>query len=95
MPRHHAPDPDDVDYDDPEDPDESDWDDDEGDEFAETIECPHCGADVYEFLEKCPQCGDYVNRTDSPTTRHPRWIPITALIILASMLAWFLVWLLR
>jgi hypothetical protein len=95
MPRHHAPEDDDVDYDDPEDPDESDWDHDEGDERAETIDCPHCGREIYEFTEQCPHCGDYVARPDSCTRRNPRWVIVAALIALAGMLSGIIIWFLR
>lgn len=83
MGRHHATD----DYeDDPEEPDESDMDDDDGpDEAAETIPCPHCGRDVYEFAEQCPKCGGYLSDEDAATTRHPKWVIWTAAGILAAM----------
>lgn len=45
--------------------------------------CPSCGAEVYLYAERCPECGDYI----SPTLRRKRrrlWIPIVALIVLAA-----------
>jgi hypothetical protein len=67
--------------DDPEEPDESDMDSDEGDESVDTVECPSCGRDVYEQAQKCPYCGAYLVRGDSP--RHARWVLWTTLVLLA------------
>ena len=30
--------------------------------------CPNCGKEVYEFVEKCPHCRDWI----TPTYRNPR-----------------------
>jgi predicted RNA-binding Zn-ribbon protein involved in translation (DUF1610 family) len=82
MGRHHATD---DDYeDDPEDPDESDTD--LSDDDPETIECPHCGKDVYEFADQCPKCGHYLTREETPRkTNHRTWVILTAIAILALM----------
>ena len=82
MGRHHAAD----EYeDDPNEPDESDMDDDEGDEFGETIECPHCGREVYESAEQCPRCGRYISGEDAPRRGHPWWVVTTAIVLIALM----------
>jgi uncharacterized protein (DUF983 family) len=51
-------------------PDEADadWDNDNGngDDEGETIECPACGADVYEESQRCPACGEYISPSTSP-----------------------------
>jgi hypothetical protein len=88
---------DDEDYeDDPEEPDESDIEDgrDEDDEAGgATDECPYCGADVYEFAEKCPSCGQYLSKEDAPPrSGHPRWVVITAIVLLVPMLYAILKW---
>ncbi len=90
MARNHAAD----DYqDDPEEPDESDMDADEGDDSGiETEECPHCGADVHEFAERCPACGRYVSREEAPRGTHPRWVIATATVLLLIMLYALLKW---
>ena len=33
---------------------------DEEDDSSATVECPACGADVYEDSERCPLCGSYL-----------------------------------
>jgi len=83
MPRHHAAD----DYeDDPNEPDLDDADEDDGDEYAETIRCPHCKREVYEGAEQCPKCGEYLTDEESPRTGHPRWVIVTAVVMLAAFL---------
>jgi hypothetical protein len=80
--------------DDPVDPDESDMDDDDSDETdVATIQCPHCGADVYEFAERCPTCGRYISEEDAPPrSTHPRWVIATATVLLLIMLYALLKW---
>ena len=94
MGRHAAID--DEDYqDDPEEPDQSDMDDEEeGDDAGgATDKCPHCGADVSEVAEKCPTCGQYVSKEDAPPrTEHPKWVVITAIVLLVPMLYAILKW---
>jgi len=68
--------------DDPEEPEESDMDSDEGDDEAETVECPHCGRDVYEQAEKCPFCRGYLSREDARKSGKPRWVIATTLVLL-------------
>jgi hypothetical protein len=90
MGRHHATD----DYeDDPNELDESDTDDDDGPgESAETIACPNCGRDVYEFAEQCPKCGHFLTREDASHTTHPRWVFWVTIALLAAMALGGLVW---
>jgi hypothetical protein len=86
------------DDDDREDPDRADMDDD--DEAAAgfdsaTEECPHCGEEISEYAQRCPACDRYLSREDAPPpNQHPRWVIVTALIILVPMLyalvRWFL-----
>ena len=96
MGRYAAIDREDDFEDDPEDPDRSDMDDeseDEDDGNIATDECPHCGAEVYEFAEKCPTCDRYLSKEDAPLrSGHPKWIVVTALILLVPMLYALLKW---
>jgi hypothetical protein len=57
------------------------------DDFSETIECPHCGAEVYEEAERCPHCERYLSQEDAPG-RKPWWIIVGALLCLAVALTW-------
>ena len=60
--------------DDPEDDwDEGDdaWEDDESE--AALVECPKCGADVYEDAVRCPICGEYITHSRSVWHGRPIW----------------------
>ena len=97
MARHHTTLDEDDEDDDGEAPDPSDMDDDPADDdFAgATEECPHCGAEISEYAQQCPACDRYLSKEDAPPrTDHPRWVVITAIILLVPMiyaiLRWFL-----
>jgi uncharacterized protein (DUF983 family) len=44
-----------------------------------TIECPHCGADVFDDVDQCPNCQMYISAADfkKPT---PWWLIIIILM---------------
>lgn len=65
-------------------PDESDFNDDDDDET--TAACPHCGAEVYQDIERCPECGRYV--IDAPTWRKPVWLILAAVVCVIIVLDW-------
>jgi hypothetical protein len=55
-----------------------DWEYPEPDEFededdCETRACPSCGADVYEDVEQCPACGDYIVFSTGALSGWPWW----------------------
>ena len=57
---------------------------------SETVECPECGADVYEDTERCPVCGNYIVHSSSGYLWNDRptwWIVIGFLGILAVVVA--------
>ncbi len=76
-----------------------DWDDgeddypDEEDDSTATVECPACGAEVYEEAEQCPACGNYTLHADDYLwkDRPIWWIVLGAMGIAAviSMLVAF------
>lgn len=75
-----------ADLDDREYPDPDPWEDDS----TETIDCPSCGAEVYEDAERCPVCGDYLLRdTTSVWSDKPAWwllLGILGIIAVATAL---------
>ena len=73
--------------------DEDDYgDDDEDDEDEPTILCPYCRAEVWEEASQCPKCGEYLSLEDRQA-RHqwqPRWIVLTAAMLLLLILLGYL-----
>jgi len=60
------------------DDDLEDWDEDVPEEPDESgvVECPACGADVYEDSPRCPVCGEYLlpgSRSGSALAGKPVW----------------------
>jgi hypothetical protein len=54
-----------------------------------TIPCPHCGAEIYDDAERCPECGEYLSHENAPTTSNkPWWIVIGVLFCLAIVILW-------
>lgn len=47
--------------------------------------CPRCGAEVYLYANRCPQCGDYITPTLQRKGRRI-WLAIIAIITLAAFL---------
>ena len=60
---------------------------DDDDKEADTVECPRCGASVYEQAERCPRCGEYIE--DAKTSRRfPRWVVVTVIVCIVLVLLW-------
>ena len=68
---------------DPNDPLPADLSDDDDD--AALIECPACGAEVYEEAEQCPHCGEWIIHSAAARGRHWIWIA-GAILALAAMI---------
>ncbi|WP_417379305.1 zinc ribbon domain-containing protein [Gimesia sp.] len=57
------------------------------DEETSTIECPNCGADVYEEAPACPVCGEYIGVDTHPFSERPRWwVSLGILGVIATIL---------
>ena len=54
-----------------------------------TDECPHCGASIYEDIERCPRCENYISREDTPSQRS-LWFVVCAILCLLAALGWAL-----
>jgi hypothetical protein len=65
-------------------PDDPDHDDDDDDE---TIPCPYCREPVYEWAERCPSCGSYLSKEDTPW-RRPWWLIAGVVICVLVVLGW-------
>ena len=58
-----------------------------------TIGCPHCGEDIYDDVDQCPHCRQYVSASDYKK-QMPTWLTVvvilTIIALLVPMLASFL-----
>lgn len=61
------------------------------DEREPTVVCSNCGSEIPEIAWRCPKCGEIPTDEFGQTTTQPRWISVTVLILLGSILWWILV----
>ncbi len=67
---------------------EEDWDDEYDDLGADdTIECYHCGANIYADADLCQQCGNFLIDSEAPVTSQPKWVLWTAILLIVMFLA--------
>ena len=61
------------------------------DDGLPTVPCPHCGEEVFEDSERCPECGQYISKEDAPATpgagKSGAWW-VLVLLALAAVLLW-------
>ena len=55
------------------------------DDDVDTMPCPYCGAAIYDDAVRCPKCDQYLSDEDRTTTNQPRWIIVTALVVLVAL----------
>ena len=46
--------------------DDEDWIDDPEEDQDDTIECPECGAEIFDDIDVCPVCGHAIIHSTSP-----------------------------
>ena len=58
------------------------------DEDAEepTVQCGTCGCEMLEIVLQCPSCGDYSSKESHWQTGHPRWVLLTVILCLGTIL---------
>src|SRR5437763_1673744 len=68
---------------------DEDWYDDDVETEEETGRCPECGGPVYEFVDRCSGCGRWLTAADRRRLwrgeSKPKWVLLTALVILAVL----------
>jgi predicted nucleic acid-binding Zn ribbon protein len=84
---HHSEDEAD-DLNDSEGPDASDIDESDEDE-SETLACPICGKEVYQDVDVCPHCGNFII-PDAPRSRFRMWYLVIVVVVIGV-----LIWVLR
>lgn len=50
-----------------------------------TVQCSHCGFEMLEIIHQCPRCGELTTREFRETSTQPRWVYLTALILLIAL----------
>ena len=53
--------------------------------------CPDCGAEVYLYADRCPECGNYITPTLQRRGRR-LFLAVIALLTLAAFLCLVLFW---
>ena len=67
--------------------DPDDWPDEAEDDEADFLDCPACGADVYEDAEQCPACGEWITRSTHPLAGRSAWFIGLGLLGIAVTIA--------
>lgn len=60
------------------------------DDDSETIPCPECGAEVYEFSPHCPTCGNYITHSTNPWQGRSWWWIVLGLLGTIATIAWLI-----
>jgi len=58
----------------------------EDEDVSETRACPSCGAEIYEDVEQCPACGEYVAVSDAAISGWPWWFVALGLIGIVAVI---------
>lgn len=56
---------------------------DEEDDY--TVPCPHCGEDIFDDVDQCPYCRQYLSSADFKK-RLPTWVVIVIVLTIVSLL---------
>ena len=57
---------------------------------ALAIDCPHCGAEIYDDAERCPECAKCLSDEEAPAKLPPLWILIGVAVCILIVVAWML-----
>ena len=63
--------------------DDADW-----NENPDVVPCPHCGQEVSEIAEWCPNCDQYISNANLAPGRRPLWIILGLLLTAAVLVTW-------
>ncbi|MFH1746986.1 MAG: hypothetical protein ABIG44_08070 [Planctomycetota bacterium] len=76
--------------DDPDAPRPGDLDDEDVYEETPTAQCPNCAAQVAEFAEQCPHCGDWITPITPPNPSRRLMTIVVVLLLIIALLWWVL-----
>ncbi len=57
-------------------------DDEQDDDF--TIPCPHCGDEIYDDVDQCPHCRQYISASDF-NRQIPTWVFVLVILTIVAM----------
>jgi len=63
----------------------TEFDDDYDEEDTYEVDCPHCGETIYEGIDQCPYCRNFLSAADFKKPL-PKWIVIVLILTIASFL---------
>jgi len=60
------------------------------DDTDPTISCPKCQRAIYDDAEQCRYCGYYLTDEDETASTTPKWVVVTAVLLLGVILMFWL-----
>jgi hypothetical protein len=60
----------------------------DADDGEPTIPCPYCRREIHEDAPRCPYCGQYISREDTPPARKPWLIVVGTIVTLYILYRW-------
>jgi uncharacterized paraquat-inducible protein A len=61
------------------------------DDEEPTVLCSNCGFEMLEIVYQCPRCGEIPSREARKSSTQPRWVIVTAAMLLGLLLWWILI----
>jgi uncharacterized paraquat-inducible protein A len=61
------------------------------DEHESTIACPHCRKQIYDDVEQCPYCGQYISEEDRTSGQKPWWIVVGFVLCFLVVIYWLII----
>jgi len=55
-----------------------------------TIPCPKCGEDIFDDVDQCPYCREYLTAADFKKPM-PIWVVIIVILTIISMMLWSII----
>lgn len=54
----------------------------DGDNGRDTLQCPHCSAEIDAEAQQCPKCGNYLSAEDAPPQSRSTFIMVVLVLAL-------------
>ena len=56
----------------------------------DVIDCPYCDQEIYADTPKCPNCGQYISKEDTPAELKHWWLLVGFLLAMFAVSGWFM-----